>query len=376
MGKQLFSFSSALCMKMDFERILSKYKVELVPVISPSLSSLNDRIDQIFIINLRKDVLRRNYMRVLMKKFQLTCTLVIVEEVTRDVVDLVRSVCPTLSKGEIGCLLSHLWCLRKIRDDSLRNALIFEDDVVLHKQFVPMLNRLLDSKEGDGGFDLLLLGACDFSFAKFHERTVKEPGIYRIDPRAKKVYGAHAIYYSQEGATRMYQEKTARISFFDNHYATIFAHFPTSAFICSPNLAITDLSTTNLNHQYPFFSFAESNYYTQCFGPQFSFRNYHYFPMDLLAKTDMIAIEDDDTLNAFINKVLYHYFYNTEKSAAIKKRLTTQFFTLDDLREIRRRPSYQTQTSRRPRSSASNSFADLLPVSSSSSVSLTSSVFI
>ncbi len=47
--------------------------------------------------------------------------------------------------GEIGCLVSHLRCYQKLLNSSSEYALIFEDDVLLEKEFVSVLTRVLSS---------------------------------------------------------------------------------------------------------------------------------------------------------------------------------------------------------------------------------------
>ena len=37
--------------------------------------------------------------------------------------------------GEVGCYLSHMWCLQDIVKNNYNNAIIFEDDIIVHKNF-------------------------------------------------------------------------------------------------------------------------------------------------------------------------------------------------------------------------------------------------
>lgn len=49
------------------------------------------------------------------------------------------------SPGAIGCLISHLRCYKKIIESNANQALILEDDVVLSKDFMPVMEHLIGS---------------------------------------------------------------------------------------------------------------------------------------------------------------------------------------------------------------------------------------
>ena len=339
-------------LNLDFEKLLSKYSVKLInveckedrnamivsnQVLSQGPSPLqpnhfvNQHVKRVYIINLRSNVHRRNYVTLLMRKYNIRCTLVVVDEIT-DTMFSALNRNNVLSKGEAGCLVSHLWCLKQIIDQKIENAIIFEDDVILHKNFLGKFEEIVNIRK----YDLLMLGACDFSFSKIHKAYVTN-GVYQMDRRAKRVYGAHAIYYSLAGAAKMFETKTRNgsITFFDNNYYEMFSFFPSSAYICYPNLVVADLSTSNLNHHFPFLSGAEENYYSQCFC-DFSFQDYNFIYLDLLIKSPSISFEVSENYSSCIRKLLYYYFYNTEKALAIKSRMVMNFFTVADLKEILR----------------------------------------
>ena len=342
---------SRTLLNLDFEKLLTKYSVKLInikckedrnttTVFSQAVSHnfVNQHVKRVYIINLRRNVHRRNYVTLLMRKYNIRCTLVVVEEIT-DIMFSALNRNNVLSKGEAGCLVSHLWCLKQIIDQKIENAIIFEDDVILHKNFLAKFEEIVNIRK----CDFLLLGACDFSFSKSHKACVTN-GVYQMDRRAKRVYGAHAIYYSLAGATKMFETKTRNgsITFFDNNYYEMFSSFPSSAYICYPNLAVADISTSNLNHHFPFLSGAEENYYSQCFC-EFSFQDYNFIYLDLLLKSPSISFEVSEDYSSCISKLLYYYFYNTEKALAIKSRMVMDFFTVSDLKEILRNQDHKVQ---------------------------------
>jgi len=306
--------------------ILNNYKVKLYNIEFQAKNNfISSKVKKIYIINLKKDVIRRHYILVLMKKYKINFTLVVVEKIDDYFWTQLNQ--NGLSRGEIGCCLSHLYCLNDVIENGYENCIIFEDDIIFHKQFHILFEQVF-CKGID--YDFLMLGACDFSFASIHSKHVSN-GLYRIDPSAKKVYGAHANYYSFAGAKKMFELKSNMddFSFFDKDYRLMFETFPTSAFICYPNLVVSDISTTNLDHEYPFLSVQENNYYKKCFL-DFRFHDYHFIYLDLFLKHKDVQISEDDTYESFMTRLLERTFFNSEKVRQIKTRLSFDFFLLKD----------------------------------------------
>jgi glycosyl transferase family 25 len=286
---------------------------------------LNHYSEEIFIINLSTNKIRRNYIMMLMKKYKINFTLVMVEPISNNLFSILNKN-KKLTKAEIGCSLSHLYCLNKIIKDQLNNAIILEDDIIFHKDFSNMFAKIIKKQN----YDFLLLGACDFSFSKMNFENVTEDGLYHPNPKSIKVYGAHAIYYSLKGATRMYELTNANLYFFDRDYHTMFHYFPTTSFICYPNLIVSDISTSNINHNYPFFSDAEKNYYFDCFT-EFKFKNYNFLFLSLFKINHSIIIKETDTYETYLNKLVDFTFKNPEHQKEIKNRLVMDFFDINDV---------------------------------------------
>jgi hypothetical protein len=182
-------------------------------------------------------------------------------------------------------------------------------------------------------YDFLLLGACDFSFSNINFEYVNNDGLYRPHPNSIKVYGAHAIYYSCNGAIKMFETINENIYFFDRNFHCIFNYFPETSFICYPNLIVSDISTTNINHIYPFFSENEQNYYLNCFN-NFQFKDYNFIYLSFFTNYQSLSILETDTYEIFMNKLIELLFINKEEQTELKKRLVYNFFNLNDLKLI------------------------------------------
>lgn len=312
----------------EIGKIIHNYKVIQIPIQNTKKATfIGDSISKIYVINLRNNVLRRNYITRLLKNYKINYDFIIVEKVTTELYEsCVQN--KTITRSEFGCMLSHLWCLRDIIKNQYKNAIILEDDIIFHKNFLPLFKNIYNPS-----YHFLILGACDFSFSTHNYKHVKN-GLYTIDSNSKKVYGAHANYYSLKGAMKMYELKTtSEVTFFDKDYINMFSYFKETAFICYPNLIVTDISTSNLDHIYPFGSIAEQNYYKKCFI-HFVFKEYHFIYLDIIEKNKNIPIQDHDTYETYWKRIIYLYFHNEALITEITQRVSFDLFTIKDLQYI------------------------------------------
>ena len=384
--------------------LLKNYKASIYEIENTKRKNyINTRIRKVFVINLADNVIRRNYILILMKKYNINFSLVVVNRVSDKTYSQLGST--RITKEELGCTLSHLFCLKEIIKNSYENAIIFEDDIIFHKNFKEMFMNVFQDE-----YDFLLLGACDFSFqtlnkdrilADMEKRGMEDVTIHKSGSKVKiselnddyqnnldtkktnfsnvrsnddvsdessinsdktmstvalkplqgpckkykqmyrphensvKVYGAHAIYYSLNGAKAMYETKmTNDISFFDKDFMPIFDKFETSSFICYPNLVISDISTSNLQHAYGFFSKSEELYYINCFD-KFSFNDYNVIYLDIILKNKGVKIRPDDSYESFMMRLIKNQFSSNKERDTIRNRLVLDFFTLMDLEKIK-----------------------------------------
>jgi len=378
--------------ELNIEKILEKYKATVYDVVNTKRKNfINTRIKKIFVINLADNTIRRNYILLLMKKYNINFSLVVVNRINDKIHSIVGNT--KITKDELGCTLSHLWCLREIIKNNYENAIIFEDDIIFHKNFKEMFMEIFKND-----YDFLLLGACDFSFKSLNkdmlfeetidthqsahrvkllidsdkssvsddEKTVmeqpehnineddipqdlkekseeimihktvgnKHKNMYRPHENSVKLYGAHANYYSLEGAKIMYEHRCRNISFFDKDYRLMFDKFENSSFVCYPNLVITDITCSNLQHSYPFFSKSEELYYINCFD-NFKFTDYNYIYLDIIFKHKGVKIREDDTYESYMTRLIKYQFSSAKERDIIKKRIVLDFFTIADLEKIR-----------------------------------------
>jgi len=306
--------------------ILKLYKVKLVYIKNVATSDLNERVEQIYVINMIQDVRKRNYIIILMKKYGINFTLVLVDYLPNSVYNTIYNTNTLrLSKEELGCCLSHLWCLNQVIINKYKNAIIFEDDIILHKHFI---TRFIKIYATNPNIDFLLLGAQDQLFSTINHKHVNK-GLYKPEKPCAQLYGAHANYYSLNGAKFQYDIRSASISFFDKEYGMLFNHFKES-YVCSPNLAVANITSSALNHTRPITEDIEGEYYNRCFL-NFNFNHYNFLYVNLLNNT---VLKKSDNYKTFTENYLYEYFHDFNKIEIVQNRLVMNFFTLDDIQCI------------------------------------------
>ena len=306
--------------QLFISKMLREYSVE-TNYIKNSGNVLNNYTKMIYIINLENNVIRKKYIMCLMKKFGITFKLVIVKKIKKEYYDEYCKYNHNISIGELGCGLSHLWCLNDIITNKHKNAIIFEDDIIFHKNFEAKFYSMINKQK----YDFLLLGACDFHLSEINYQHINNQ-LYKPNQNYNKVYGAHAIYYSLEGATYMLKNKLNKFAFFDYNFNKVFNHFENTSFICYPNLVVTELTTSDINHDYLLFSNKEKTFYSKCFI-NFNFNDYHFIYLNLL---------DSQDINNFTNytdfvSYLFKKKYENEKLELFLKRLDLNLFSFENI---------------------------------------------
>ena len=150
------------------EDLIKSYKVKLEYNNNLNKKSIiNHHVSSVYIINLFKDSVRREYVKILMNKLNINYTLVIVEKPSFHVCQEVNKLSKhpvKMTNGEVGCYLSHMWCLDHIIKNKFKNAIIFEDDIVAHKNLENIFKNIVTKKH----WDFLILGCADAGFKEFN----------------------------------------------------------------------------------------------------------------------------------------------------------------------------------------------------------------
>lgn len=107
---------------------------------------------KIFIINLKQDTQKRMHMQKLCKQYALKVEFIDAiygKDLSKDEIVKVyddkkakKTLNRSLSFGEIGCALSHKYIYKKMIDENIKNAIIFEDDIQFDESFITFLSQL------------------------------------------------------------------------------------------------------------------------------------------------------------------------------------------------------------------------------------------
>lgn len=296
------------------------------------IKNFKTKLPRIYIINLSKDVIKRNYIMMLMKKLSLNYVLVVVKEIDESVYSRYSTKINNISRNELGCTLSHAWCLNHFMNNSKNqnNCIVFEDDIIIRKQFISQLKNILDRSTC---YDFLLLGSHDYFFSLLNYSRVQN-GLYKPHEKSTYIYGAFATYYSKVGAQLLLDLHNYRISFFDKYHREILVN-KENAYICYPNLVTSDINQSSLDHKHELLSKQEKDYYSYCHKELFNFQEYHMIYLGLLKdiKDAYTKIGKTFHYKKYLTYVLKKKGYTVEEIEIIIKRINFQFLSNDELQE-------------------------------------------
>ena len=301
---------------------------------------INKHVSHIYIINLEESYIRRNYVIKLMEKYNINFELIVVQKITEEQYNCVGNI--EITMGETGCFISHMYCLNDAIANNYKNIIIFEDDIILHKQFHKKFEELGNLQR----FDFLMLGAADFGFNKLHKNMITNNLYVPPDNCNKNLFGAHGILYSTNGIKEIYNLRIYKPVFFDYKFRDLSQVFRNSFFVCFPNLVIAELSTTSLEHSFSIVNSTiemENMYYIKCFNNSLCFTDYNYIYLCIFNNFSMINkklsfrqnIENLSLRCKFIFTKQNAIQFN--KSAIVEKmleRMSYDFFTNNDLEYI------------------------------------------
>ncbi len=186
----------------------------------------------IFIINLKKDTEKKEHMKELCKKYSLKCQFIdavygndldntYIEQIT----DSEKSISvygKELTRGEIGCTLSHIAIYKQMIEHNIENAIIFEDDIDLKEDFSAIINSI-DTFPKD--WEIMLLGyysrVADELVTKASFRYKKElTNKFKTVRLAQLAFGTHGYMINLKGAKKLLNELNTIIKPID-HYTGV-----------------------------------------------------------------------------------------------------------------------------------------------------------
>jgi len=311
--------------------LIKQYNVERLQFVNDGMNKnyINQYVNHIYIINLKHNKIRRNYVVKLMEKYNINFELISVPKLNEQEYNII-SENNKITLGEAGCYLSHMFCLNDAIIKDYSKIIIFEDDIILHKRF----NELFEETTKKKFYDILMLGASDFHFNKLNSRHIDTNiNAYKPQLETKSLYGTYSILYSNCGLKEVFITRLKTPTFFDDKLIQFIYKFNNTFYVLYPNLVVSDFSTTDINHKFWITSEAlEKYYYKCCFDANFNFIEYNFIYLKLL---ELITINESISYEKNILETLFIFFRNnTKKINKIKNRLVYNFFSISDLKYI------------------------------------------
>jgi len=142
------------------------------------------------------------------------------------------------TKGEIGCYLSHLMLLKKLKNSNYKYCLILEDDFKIddtnfHNNIIKLINNI------DDEFDLLFIGNLNNNHGKHYKDN-----IYFINPN-EYMWGTHGYIINISNINKIYNELLNIDLAIDNKYKKLIDNKILKGFVIYPILVnINDYPTT------------------------------------------------------------------------------------------------------------------------------------
>lgn len=261
--------------------LLNNYNIAKYDIVNSKTNPEKENIlnqFNIYVINLRSDKTRRSYIKHLFKKHRINYSLIVVDKFSyKSNEDKIKY---RLKENVLGCALSHLWCIRHAVFSNFNKFIIFEDDIMFHKNFQRLFEEII-FKHFE--LDLLMMGALDTNV-----NNVKSDLVYY--PK-HSVLGAHANMYKLDFAKDFlnYKLTTENVKEFDYDY-----NFFTNKYkiaVCIPNLVVCELSTTNLDHNFSPLKNYCCELSKKWFPDNFTYNDYEYI---IIVFIDYIKTQIDD----------------------------------------------------------------------------------
>jgi glycosyl transferase family 25 len=170
-----------------------------------------------FIINLKKDKAKKAFMEKELKDFNP----IIIDAIngkSLNISKINKDLKRKLTHGEVGCAKSHILIYKRIIKENIKKAIIFEDDIILKKDFKDSIFKII-SKDID--FDIILLGHYsndireNINISKWYKKRIGNYSIIKFGSNYN--YGAHGYLISLAGAKKLINKTNPLVKPID-HY--------------------------------------------------------------------------------------------------------------------------------------------------------------
>ena len=169
---------------------------------------------KVFVVNMKRSVDRRKIVSKHLKSFGIDFEFFDAVDgklLSQDYIDIVYDKAKSknnwfdLNRAEIGCALSQIGIYKKMIDENIQSAIIFEDDIIINENFVPTVTEL--EKKVDPSIDLVLLGSFQAYYSKLNKKYQITEN-YEIQKMYSLCTGCYGYYITLNGAKICLQKNT------------------------------------------------------------------------------------------------------------------------------------------------------------------------
>lgn len=160
------------------------------------INLISDIVDQVYVINMDKDKDKLKHFDKNMKRLNIKYKRIKGVDGKKEK----KNYNTKLRCGELGCLLSHINVLKDAIKNNYNNILIFEDDVVFHKNFLEEFRKKYNYlMKNENSFDLIYLGCSQ----KHRWRNIDIKQHYY---KARNIDGTYAMIINKNIFKKILQE--------------------------------------------------------------------------------------------------------------------------------------------------------------------------
>lgn len=176
---------------------------------------INIKPIRIFVINLKKDTEKKEYMKELCQRYNLhvefieaICGSALSKHEIDEIYSSDKSIGTLgreLSRGEIGCALSHKYIFERILKEKVEIAMILEDDIFFDKTLVDILKF---KENFEKNWELILLGHhtgysrdIDTKQSIWYKKQLNS--MYKLARPCEKGYGTYGYLITNNGARKL-----------------------------------------------------------------------------------------------------------------------------------------------------------------------------
>lgn len=152
-----------------------------------------------------------------------------------------------LTRGEVGCYLSHLSLYQKIANEGIEHCIVLEDDVFLNENFNHFLRVV---KNIDSEFEYVNLSNFPDSSLFFNNKKI-DGSRFVLKEHTEGVWGTYGYYISHKGARKLLSNSLPKIVVPIDYLCRVYGRERLKCGVVHPFVVVTDIPQMGHYSQFP-----------------------------------------------------------------------------------------------------------------------------